>query len=75
MIPRGCGKGDAASHFGGPWESGSITPVSSPGGTLKIGMLADFIALSDDLYEIEPERIAEQYVTTTVVGGEVVFER
>ncbi|MFF7291013.1 amidohydrolase [Microbacterium sp. NPDC008134] len=44
-------------------------------GTLKVGMLADFIALSADLYEIEPERIADQYVTTTVVGGEVVFER
>lgn len=43
-------------------------------GTLKVGMLADFIALSDDLYEIAPERIAEQHVTTTVVGGEVVFE-
>jgi predicted amidohydrolase YtcJ len=44
-------------------------------GTLKAGMLADFIALSDDLYDIDPERIAEQQVTTTVVGGEVVFER
>lgn len=42
-------------------------------GTLRVGMLADFVALSDDLYEIEPERIAEQQVTTTVVGGEVVF--
>lgn len=34
-------------------------------------MLADFIALSDDLYAIEPERIAEQEVTTTAVGGVV----
>ena len=42
-------------------------------GTLRAGMLADFIALSDDLYEIAPERFAEQQVTTTVVGGEVVF--
>jgi predicted amidohydrolase YtcJ len=42
-------------------------------GTLKVGMLADFIALSDDLYAIEPERIADQQVTTTVVGGEIVF--
>ncbi|MCS3844591.1 amidohydrolase family protein [Microbacterium sp. AK031] len=42
-------------------------------GTLKIGMLADFIALSDDLYSIPAERIAEQEVTATVVGGVVEF--
>jgi len=42
-------------------------------GTLKVGMLADFIALSDDLYSIPAERIAEQEVTTTVVGGVVEF--
>ncbi|KJL29546.1 amidohydrolase [Microbacterium oxydans] len=42
-------------------------------GTLRVGMLADFIALSDDLYAIDPERIAEQQVTATVVGGELVF--
>ncbi|WP_243228814.1 amidohydrolase [Microbacterium sp. CIAB417] len=42
-------------------------------GTLKTGMLADFIALSDDLYEISPERISEQEVTLTVVGGRVEF--
>jgi predicted amidohydrolase YtcJ len=42
-------------------------------GMLRAGMLADFIALSDDLYEIEPERIAEQEVTATVVGGVVEF--
>lgn len=42
-------------------------------GTLKVGMLADFIALSDDLYSIPAERIAEQEVTATVVGGVVEF--
>ncbi|CAH0222933.1 N-substituted formamide deformylase [Microbacterium oxydans] len=42
-------------------------------GTLRVGMLADFIALSDDLCAIDPERIAEQQVTATVVGGELVF--
>ncbi|WP_336644851.1 amidohydrolase [Microbacterium sp. USHLN186] len=54
---------------------GSAYAVSQEGskGMLKTGMLADFIALSDDLYEIAPERIAEQQVTTTVVGGVVEF--
>ncbi|WP_404474404.1 amidohydrolase [Microbacterium aerolatum] len=42
-------------------------------GMLRVGMLADFIALSDDLYEIEPDRIAEQEVTATVVGGVLAF--
>lgn len=42
-------------------------------GVLRTGMLADFIALTDDLFEIAPERIAEQEVTTTVVGGRVEF--
>lgn len=54
---------------------GSAYAVSQEGskGMLKTGMLADFIALSDDLYEIPPERIAEQQVTTTVVGGVAEF--
>lgn len=42
-------------------------------GTLGVGMLADFITLSDDLLQIEPERIADQQVTGTVIGGDVVF--
>jgi predicted amidohydrolase YtcJ len=57
------------------YTSGSAYAVSQEQvkGTLRVGMLADFIALSDDLYQIEPERIAEQQVTATVVGGELVF--
>ena len=42
-------------------------------GTLSAGKLADFITLTDDLFEIEPERITDQRVTATVVGGEVRF--
>lgn len=50
---------------------GSAYAVGQEGskGTLKVGMLADFIALSDDLYSIPAERIAEQEVTATVVGA------
>ncbi|SFS12087.1 hypothetical protein SAMN04487783_1670 [Agrococcus baldri] len=42
-------------------------------GTLRVGQLADFVTLTDDLLAIEPERIREQQVTATVVGGEVRF--
>lgn len=41
-------------------------------GTLSVGKLADFIALSDDLFAIGPDRIREQRVIATVIGGEVV---
>lgn len=42
-------------------------------GTLEVGKLADFVALTDDLLAIDPERITDQQVTATVVGGEVRF--
>ncbi|GAA3654266.1 amidohydrolase [Microbacterium marinilacus] len=42
-------------------------------GTLSPGSLADFVALTDDLLQIAPERIRDQQVTATVVGGEVVY--
>lgn len=42
-------------------------------GTLKTGQLADFITLSDDLFQVDPATIRELSVGLTVVGGEVVF--
>ena len=44
-------------------------------GTLEPGMLADMVVLSDDLLTIDPERILDVQVETTIVGGRVVFER
>jgi predicted amidohydrolase YtcJ len=46
-------------------EKGSITP----------GKLADMVLLSDDLFTIEPAKIREVKVLTTIVGGKVVFEQ
>jgi predicted amidohydrolase YtcJ len=42
-------------------------------GTLSVGKLADFVTLGDDLLQIAPERIRDQQVTATVVGGDIVF--
>lgn len=42
-------------------------------GTIAVGMLADFVTLSDDLLQIAPDRIRDQRVTGTAIGGEVVF--
>ena len=41
-------------------------------GTLTHGKLADFVTLSEDLYEVAPENIRDVVVTATVVGGAVI---
>jgi len=41
-------------------------------GTLTHGKLADFVTLSEDLYEVAPESIRDVVVTATVVGGAVI---
>lgn len=38
-------------------------------GTLKAGMLADFVVLSADLFSISPDQIASVKVLRTVIGG------
>ncbi len=41
---------------------------------LAPGMLADFVILSDDIFPIDPVKIAEVKVLTTLADGRVVFE-
>lgn len=43
-------------------------------GTLMPGMLADFVVLSDDIFTIDPVKIWDVKVMTTVVDGRVVYE-
>ncbi|MBT2597905.1 amidohydrolase [Arthrobacter sp. ISL-72] len=40
-------------------------------GSLTHGMLADFVALSEDLYDVPAEAIRDVHVTATVVGGQL----
>jgi predicted amidohydrolase YtcJ len=42
-------------------------------GTLKKGMLADFVILGEDITTIEPERIRDVKIRRTVVGGKTVY--
>ena len=42
-------------------------------GTLAPGRLADLTIIADDILSMEPERLREARVATTIVGGEVVF--
>lgn len=44
-------------------------------GTLEAGKLVDFVVLSKDPFEVEPDRLGEIEVELTVIGGEVVYER
>lgn len=44
-------------------------------GTLEVGKLADLVMLSDDIFTIDPVKIRDVKVLTTIVDGRVVFER
>lgn len=44
-------------------------------GTLARGKLADFVVLSENLFDIAPERIKDVRAMATVVGGRIVYER
>ncbi|HRI03810.1 MAG TPA: amidohydrolase [Pyrinomonadaceae bacterium] len=43
-------------------------------GTLEVGKLADIIILSDDIFTIDPNKIGDARVLTTIIDGKVVFE-
>jgi predicted amidohydrolase YtcJ len=42
-------------------------------GTIEVGKYADLILLSDDLFEIPPEKILDSRIVLTLVGGKEVF--
>ena len=44
-------------------------------GVLKPGFLADFVVLSDNLFEIAPEKIKDVIVLRTIVDGKEVYKR
>ncbi|MFB9857184.1 amidohydrolase [Paenarthrobacter aurescens] len=43
-------------------------------GMIRVGQLADFVALSDDLFAVPQEKLRDVEVTATVIGGDVVFD-
>jgi hypothetical protein len=45
------------------------------GGTISPGKFADLTVLSEDLFQIPPERIKDTRVDITIVGGRVVYKR
>jgi predicted amidohydrolase YtcJ len=43
-------------------------------GSLEKGKLADIIIVSQNIFEIDPHKISETKVRTTIVGGQVVYQ-
>jgi predicted amidohydrolase YtcJ len=43
-------------------------------GSLEKGKLADLIIVSNNIFEIDPHKISETKVRTTIVGGQVVYQ-
>ena len=44
-------------------------------GKLAVGLLADVVVLSEDLFRIAPEKIKDVQAMMTIVGGRIVFAR
>ncbi|MEM9255309.1 MAG: amidohydrolase [Pseudomonadota bacterium] len=44
-------------------------------GSIEVGKRADFVILSDDPTAIDPEKLAEMEVLTTIKDGKIVFEK
>ncbi len=42
-------------------------------GSIEVGKLADIIILSDNLFEIPPDKIKDVKVLLTIVGGKEVY--
>jgi predicted amidohydrolase YtcJ len=56
------------------WGSAYAEFQENEKGTLEVGKLADFIVISDDIFTIDPVKIRDAKVLTTVIGGRVVYE-
>jgi predicted amidohydrolase YtcJ len=44
-------------------------------GSLDVGKLADLVILSDNIFEIDPEKIIDTKVNLTMVGGDVMYSK
>ncbi|MGB2750779.1 MAG: amidohydrolase family protein, partial [Pyrinomonadaceae bacterium] len=56
------------------WGSAYAEFQDGEKGTLAVGMLADIIILSDDIFTIDPTKIGDTRVLTTIIDGKVAFE-
>jgi predicted amidohydrolase YtcJ len=57
------------------WGSAYASFCEKDKGTIAPGMLADLAVLSDDIFSIDPARIANAKVVLTVFDGKVIYQR
>ena len=43
-------------------------------GSIEPGKLADIVILSQNIFDVDPHKISDTKVTTTIVGGRVVYQ-
>jgi len=43
-------------------------------GSITRGKLADMVLVSDDLFKLEPARIRDAKVVTTILGGKIIWD-
>ena len=43
-------------------------------GTIEVGKLADLIILSDDIFTIDPVKIGQAKVISTIMDGKIVYQ-
>ena len=56
------------------WGSAYAEGCEQDLGTLAEGKLADIIVLDQNLFAVEPQKILDTRVVTTIMDGEVVYE-
>ena len=56
-------------------ESAYATFEENVKGQIAVGMLADFVVHSKDLFTIEPKEILNAEATMTILGGKIVYEK
>jgi predicted amidohydrolase YtcJ len=56
------------------WGSAYAEFQENVKGTLEVGKLADMIIVSDDIFKIDPVKIRDAKVLTTVMDGRIVYE-
>ena len=44
-------------------------------GSLEVGKLADFIVLSQNIFQVQPNQIGQTQVNMTILNGEIIYER
>jgi predicted amidohydrolase YtcJ len=57
------------------WNAAYASHSDKDLGSLEVGKLADMVLLDKNVMTAEPKEILATQVVTTIIGGEVVYEK